>query len=226
MMIFHRAKQAAHHRKALFLIRFVNLHGLEAPCQGRVFFKMLAVFRPRRGRDGPECAAGKCRLQKVGRIARSGSAAGSDQRMGFINEQDRRHDGTMDGINDRAQTFLEFAFHRRAGLKQAEIQRTKASAQQRGRNITGNDFLCKAFDDCRFADAGFAGQDRVVLAAAHQNVDDLANFFVPADDRIEFLCPRTSCEIYRELAECIFPGAACRERLCARFACCATGGWT
>ena len=43
----------------------------------------------------------------------------------------------------------------------------------------------EAFDDGRFADAGFAGEDRIVLPAAHEDVDDLANLLIAADDRID-----------------------------------------
>ena len=43
----------------------------------------------------------------------------------------------------------------------------------------------EALDDGGLADAGLAGEDRVVLPAAHQDVDDLADLGVAADDRVD-----------------------------------------
>ncbi len=55
---------------------------------------------------------------------------------------------------------------------------------RRRRNVAGRDALGKAFDHGGFADAGLAGEDRVVLPPAHQDVDQLADFVVAAEDRI------------------------------------------
>ena len=43
----------------------------------------------------------------------------------------------------------------------------------------------EAFDDGRLADAGLAGQDRVVLPAAGEDIDDLADLEIAAEDRID-----------------------------------------
>ena len=55
---------------------------------------------------------------------------------------------------------------------------------QRRRHVAGGDALRKAFDHRGLADAGLAGEDRVVLPPAHQHVDDLADFVVAAEDRV------------------------------------------
>jgi hypothetical protein len=43
----------------------------------------------------------------------------------------------------------------------------------------------KPFDDGRLAHTGFAGQDRIVLAAPGEDVDDQADFGVTSDDRVD-----------------------------------------
>ena len=48
----------------------------------------------------------------------------------------------------------------------------------------------EALDHRGLADAGLAGEDRVVLPAAHQDVDDLADLLVAADDRVDLALAR------------------------------------
>src|SRR5216683_697731 len=48
------------------------------------------------------------------------------------------------------------------------------------RHIAANDPRRQSFDDGGLADAGFADQDRVVLGAARQHLDDAANLLVAA----------------------------------------------
>jgi hypothetical protein len=67
--------------------------------------------------------------------------------------------------------------------------RPTSSAQQlhvlqRRRHVAARDALREAFHHGRLADAGLADHDRVVLAAAHQDVDHLADLVVAADDRV------------------------------------------
>ncbi len=89
MMFFQRRRHAPHHEDGFFFARLVNLNDLESAGEGRVFFDMLFVFGPSRGGDRAELAAGERRLQQIGRVARAGSSAGADERVGFVDEQDR-----------------------------------------------------------------------------------------------------------------------------------------
>ena len=74
-------------------------------------------------------------------------------------------------------------------------------AAQRRRHVAGRDALREALDHRRLADAGFAGEDRVVLAPAHQHVDDLADFLVAAEDRIHLAGLGLRGEVLREAVE-------------------------
>ena len=56
-------------------------------------------------------------------------------------------------------------------------------------------------DDGRLADARLAGQDRVVLAAADQDIDHLADLGLAADHRVDFSLPRPLGQVDRVLVE-------------------------
>ena len=72
---------------------------------------------------------------------------------------------------------------------------------ERRRHVAGDDAQGEAFDDGRLADARLAGQDRVVLPAAREDVDDLANLEVAADDRIDLALLGALGEVHGELIE-------------------------
>ena len=80
---------------------------------------------------------------------------------------------------------LELALHAGAGLQQARSSVRSVTFLQRRRHIALRDAQREALDDGRLADARLAGQDRVVLAAADQDVDDLADLGVAAEDRVD-----------------------------------------
>ena len=105
--------------------------------------------------------------------------------MSFVNEQNDRFGRGLNFVNHTAQALLEFAFHARASLEQADVERTDAHLFERRGNVTGQDAMHKAFDDRGLADAGFAREDRIVLPAAHEDIDALTDFLVPSDDRID-----------------------------------------
>ena len=75
----------------------------------------------------------------------------------------------------------------------------------------------EALDDRRLADARLAGEDRVVLAAPHQDVDDLADLLVAADDRIDLALARALGQVDRELASAppACPSRPAPSRRCA-----------
>ena len=60
-----------------------------------------------------------------------------------------------------------------------------ATFLQRRRHVAGGDPQGEALDDGRLADARLAGEDRVVLPAAGEDVDDLADLGVAAEDRVD-----------------------------------------
>ena len=79
-----------------------------------------------------------------------------------------------------------------------------------GRHVASGDAQREAFDHRGLADAGFTGEDRVVLPPAGQDVDDLADFQVAAQDRIDPAGARPRGQIDGELIKCRCP----RPRRC------------
>src|SRR5690606_41618264 len=55
------------------------------------------------------------RLEQVGGVAGAGGAAGADQRVHFVDEQDDRLGAGLNLVDDRAQALLELALHAGAG---------------------------------------------------------------------------------------------------------------
>src|SRR5438445_174871 len=186
VVLFQRRHDAAHHQDRLLFGRLLDFDHLETAGQRRVFFNVFLVFVPRRRGDRAERAAGQRRLEQVGGVARAGRATGPDQGVDFVNEQNDRLGRLLDFLDDRAEALFEFAFHARPGLQQADIERAEGNVLDRWWNVAGDDAQGEPFDHRGFAHAGFAGEQGVVLAAAHEDVHDLADFLVAPDDRVEF----------------------------------------
>ncbi len=125
MVLFHRPEEAAQHDAAGLDVGFVDIDRLEAPRQRRILLDVLAVFRPGRGGDGAQRSARQRGLQQVGGVAGAGRAAGADQGMGLVDEQDDRGRRTLHLVDHRAQSLLELAFHGCAGLHQADVERAE-----------------------------------------------------------------------------------------------------
>ena len=176
---------AAHHQDRLLLARLVDLDDLEAAGQGRVLLDVLLVLGPGGGGDGAQRAAGQGGLEQVGGVAGAGGAAGADQGVGLVDEQDDGLGRGLDLLDHLAQAVLELALHAGAGLQQADVEGAQRHVLERRRHVARGDALGEALDDGGLADAGLAGEDGVVLAAAHEDVDDLADLLVAPDDGVD-----------------------------------------
>ena len=152
----------------------------------------MAVFGPCGSGDRPQGTARQRRLEQIGSVAGAGLTAGADQGVRLVDEQNGRRRRRLHFIDQRAKPLLELALHRSARLHQSNIQRTHPDAAQRWRYIASGDTLREAFDHGGLSNARFAGKDRIILTAPHQDVDDLPNFLVAAKNRVHFpaLCLR------------------------------------
>ena len=126
VVLLHRSDEAAQHHRGGGDVGLADVDRLEAPRQRGVLLEILPIFGPGRRRDGAQRAARERRLEQVGRVARARRAARADQRVGFVDEQDDRRRRGLHFVDDRAQTLLEFALHRGAGLHQADVERAAA----------------------------------------------------------------------------------------------------
>ena len=62
-------------------------------------------------------------------------------------------------------------------------------------HVPANDALGQAFDDGGLTDTWLADQHGVVLGAPRQHLDDPADFFITANDRIDFPLPSQPGEV-------------------------------
>ena len=74
---------------------------------------------------------------------------------------------------------------RRRPASTARSSARRRTSLQRRRHVAGGDAQRQALDQRRLADAGLADDDRVVLPAPHQDVDDLADLAVAAEHRVD-----------------------------------------
>ncbi len=96
---------------------------------------------------------------------------------------------------------VELALHGSACLHEADVEHAQSHAAQRRRHVARRDALRKTLHHGGLADAGFAGQDRVVLTPPHQHVDDLADLVVTAKNRIHVARFRLGGEILGKAIE-------------------------
>ena len=206
VVLFHHADHAAQHVTAFLDARLVYIDDLKAPGQRWILFEVFLVLHPRRRRDGAQGAACQRRLQQVGRIPGPGSTASADQGVGLVDEHDDRRRARLHLVDDAAQTLLELALHRSPGLQQTDIEAEQARALNRRRHLACHDLLGKPLDHGGFANAGLARDDRVVLAAALKDVDDLTDFLVTSDNRVHL--GRLGGHVHAELVQRRCPGRA------------------
>ena len=201
MVLLHHGGDRADHRDRLVGLRLPDVDGLEAAGQRRILLEILAVLGPGGGRDGAELAAGQGGLEQVGRVAGARRAAGADQGVGLVDEQDDRLGAGLHLIDHRAQPALELALHAGARLHQADVEGTQGHVAQHGGHVAVHDAAREALDHGGLADPGLAREDRVVLAAAQQDVDALADLGVAADDPVDLALLGPRREVDRILGQ-------------------------
>ena len=187
LMVFLEGNHhGAHHADAAGFIGFLNFYHLEAAGERGVFFDVALVFVPGRGGECAESATGQGGFEQVGGIAGARGAARANQRMRFIYEKDDRFGRSLDFVNYPTQTLLKLAFHAGAGLQQTHVQGADGYVFKGRRHIARQDAMNEAFDNGGLAHPGFPGEDRIVLAPAHEDIHALANFLISPDDGIDF----------------------------------------
>ena len=165
--------------------RLADHDRLEPAFERRVLLDVLAVLVERGRADGVQLAARQHRLEHVRRVHRAFRGAGADDRVQLVDEQDDLALGVGDFLQDRLEPFLELAAVLRPGDERAHVERDDLLVLQPLGDVLPDDPLRQPFDDGGLADAGLADEDRVVLRAARQHLDDAADLFVAADHRIE-----------------------------------------
>ena len=163
-------------------------HGLEPAIQGAVLLDVLAVLVEGGGADALHLAAGERRLEHVGGVDGPLGAAGPDEGVQLVDEQDRVL-GAADLVHHGLDPLLELAAVLGARDHHGEIQDHDPAVAQELGDVAVDDHLGQALDDRRLADPRLAEQDRVVLGAPGEHLDHALDFILAADDRIKLALP-------------------------------------
>ena len=177
--------QPAQDRDRVLDGRLADHDRLEAALERGVLLDVLAVLVERRRADRAQLAAGEHRLEQVRGVDRALGGAGADDRVQLVEEQDDLPARLGDLLEDGLQALLELAAVLRAGEQRADVERDDLAVAQRLGDVAVDDPLGEALDDRGLADAGLADEDRVVLRAPAEDLDDAADLLVAADDGVE-----------------------------------------
>ena len=200
VVLFVPIAQAVEDLDRVLGVRRLDEHFLEPASQGRVLLDVLAVLVERRGADALDFAAGQGRLEHVRGVDRAFRAAGADQRVQLVDEQDRVL-RPADFVHHRLDPLFELAAVLRAGDHHRQVEHHDPAVEQQLRHVAVDHALGEAFDDGRLADARFAEQHRVVLGAAAEDLDRPFDFVLAADDRVELLLAGQLGEVAAEAVE-------------------------
>jgi len=86
---------------------------------------VLLVLGPGRRSDGSQSAPGQRWLEHVRGVARPRRAAGADQGVGLVDEQDDLLVGGLHLFDQLLQSLFELAAHARPRLERSKIHRTQ-----------------------------------------------------------------------------------------------------
>ena len=166
--------------------RLIDIHGLEPPLQRRVLLDVLAVLVQRGRADGAQFAARQHGLEHVRGIDRAFRGAGADHGVQLVDEQDDLAVAVGDLAQDGPQAIFKLAPVFCPGHQRPEVQLHHALVLQAFGHVPAHNALRQPLHDGRLPDAGIADQDRVVLSAAGEHLDDAPDLIVAADHRIKF----------------------------------------
>ena len=121
--------------------------------------------------------------------------------MRLVDEEDDRSGRRCHFLDHGLQTIFELTLDAGPGLQQSQIECANRDVLQRRRDISRDDSQRESFDHGGLPDTRFAGQDRIVLPAAHQDVDNLAQLVVATQHRIDLTLPGALRQIDGELVE-------------------------
>src|SRR5262249_40924968 len=141
------------------------------------------------GADALDLAAGQGRLEDVAGVDGALGAAGADQGVELVDEQDGVL-GAADLVHDRLDALLELAAVLGASDHHGPVEHGRALVAEQLGDVAIDDELGEALDDGGLADAGLAQEHGVVLGAARQHLDDALDLVGPADDRVELALAR------------------------------------
>ena len=153
------------------------------------------------GADSSQLAARQGRLEHVGGVHGAFSGAGANQGVQLVDEQDDLALGFGDFLEQGFEAVFKFAAIFGTGHHGGQVQGHDALGLEHFGDVAGHNALGQPFDYGRFADAGLADQDGIILGTARQDLHYAADFHVAADYRIELAAAGQIGEVARILLQ-------------------------
>ena len=127
----------------------------------------------------------------------------------------------LDLVNHILQPVFKLTLDRCTGLQQAHVQHVNGHALQCSRHIVLGHAQGQSFHYRCFTHTCFTGQDGVVLAATHQDVNRLTDLGVAADHRVDLAVFGALCQVGGELIQrrCFACGRICQVLRCRALFC-------
>ncbi len=139
--------EPAQDRDGVVEARLAHVDGLEPALERAVGLDVLAVLGERRRADHAELAAREHRLEDVARVDGTLGAAGADDGVELVDEQDDASLGLLDLLEDGLEALLELAAVRGARDERAHGDRHDAAVAEALRDVAGDDALGESLDD-------------------------------------------------------------------------------
>ena len=133
--------------------------------------------------DALEFAAAQGGLDDVRGVHRAFGGTGADDGVQLVNEQDDVL-GAPDFIHDGLDALLELSAILGAGDHKGEVEGDHAFVAKEFGHVAGRDLLGKALDDGSLADASLTQENRIILGAAAEDLNDAFDLVFAADDRV------------------------------------------
>src|SRR6185503_11039280 len=180
-------------------LRHVDL--LEAPRERVVLLEDSAELGVGCRADAAQLVVREVRLDEIRGIHDAARRrAGADDGVDLVDEQDRAG-ALLEPRNDALQAFLEIATILRACDQRAHVERVDRALPQDIRHLAFDDEPREAFGERGLADAGFADEQRVVLAATTEDLHGTLDLELPSDQRIDLAGLGLRIEVRREALE-------------------------
>ena len=181
--------------------RLDDIHLLEAPREGVVFLEDLPELGVGGGADALQLPGRQGGLEQVGRIQRTaGCRAGPDERVDLVDE---KYGVLVFGelLEHGLEALLEVAPIFGAGQERAHVEGVDLSVGEDVGYPAFDDAPRQAFGDGGLANAGFTDQQRIVLAAPAERLDDPLDLFFAADQRVDLAKHGLLVEVLRVVVE-------------------------
>ena len=175
--------------------RLVDGDLLQPPRERAILLDVLELLERRRA-DDAQLARREQRLQHRREVHRAaGHRARADRRMDLVDEENG-FGTTGERADHRLEALLEIAAEARAGEERARVEREHFCGLQFLLHVVGEQARGEPFGHRRLADARFADEHRVVLAAAAEHFDRALQLLGAPDQRIQQSLPRAVGEVH------------------------------